>query len=302
MTAHDQHQVESFDPAEVSGWIGRQRVAEETISAIAVDHLAAIFDMEAPPAEPGTVPAGWHWVTFVPNAPASRIGRDGHPLRGDFIPPIPFPRRMFGGAQAQFHQPLRTGVEARLTETITSIERKDGRSGPLVFLRLARQFEQAGALCVTEDQTIIYRPAAQPSKAASGGGGAAVDTPAEWREVHKPSPVDLFRFSAVTFNAHRIHYDRDYARGEEGYPGLVIHGPYTALRLLEEARARSPGRALRRFDFRPVAPLFDHGGFVACGRFTDAGADLWAETPDGALAMTALAVFETPASEDAAHE
>lgn len=282
------------DGRDVADWIGHQRVIDQVPNGFAVDCLAAVLDMERSPGTAGTVPSGWHVITFLPCERASRIAVDGHVVRGDFIPPIRLPRRVFGGSSARFHRPLQTGIPARLTETITGIEEKQGASGPLVLLRIERRYVQHDTVCVVDDQTIIYRSAVGPERDQAVPHGRRQQPPpaAQWREHRMPSSVDLFRFSAVTMNAHRIHYDREYATKQEGYPGLVIHGPFTALSLLEEARQRKPDAALRQFEYRTKAPLFDLGGFAACGRFVGDRAELWAEAPDGTVAMTARAVFD----------
>lgn len=279
------------------GWIGKTRTLHEIIGDKPVSRLAKILNINRPDCPVGkelaTVPDGWHFLCFLPNVPASRIGPDGHPLRGDFIPPIPFPRRMFGGAETVFHRPLRTGAVAELTETILGVDLKTGRSGAMWILRIGRTVTQDRHKVLDEVQTILYR---QDAPLSSTEAKLNPDRPAslraEWCKSYNPSPVDLFRFSAVTFNSHRIHYDRDYATGVENYPGLVIHGPLTAVLLLEAARDRKPGHRLAKFSYRPLAPLFDISGLNACGRWEGETAHLWAETPDGRQAMTATGEFE----------
>jgi 3-methylfumaryl-CoA hydratase len=267
-----------------TAWNGRSRQREARLGAGDIDRLAAVLDRASSPA---TVPPAWHWATLLDAAPQSAIGPDGHPARGDFLPPIPLPARMFAGADMTFEAPLALDAPTELTETITAIEEKSGRGGPLVFVNLARELSQGGVSCVREVQTLVYRGAASPAPAAP----VPSEAKAQWRELKTPDPVLLFRFSAATFNSHRIHYDRDYAQGVEGYPGLVAHGPLIALLLLEALHRRTEGAPLSAFRFRALRPLFDTAPFSVCGRLDGKIADLWAEAPDGGVAMTASATF-----------
>jgi 3-methylfumaryl-CoA hydratase len=275
---------------DLGAWVGRGRSATETLDAGAVARLAAFFDMERPPAPEGIAPEGWHWLFFLSQARASEIGPDGHSRRGGFMPPVPLPRRMFAGASMAFGAPLRLGAPCTLTETIARVEEKTGRTGILVFVEVERVLRQAdGEPSVTERQTIVYRdiPAA-PAPVA----GPDAPAGAEWDDAVTPDPVMLFRFSALTFNSHRIHYDRAYATGAENYPGLVVHGPLIALLLLESARRRMPGRPLG-YRFRAVAPLFEPGTFTLSGRRDGGTAHLWARAGTR-LAMSAEAEFQAP--------
>lgn len=191
-----------------------------------------------------------HWAYFLEAVARDRLGEDGHPLRGDFLPAIHLPRRMFAAASLRFHRRLDLGRLAECLTTITDVSQKGGRSGDLVFIDLDRKISQGGELRVEEQQTIVYGAAGDPMPAVVESSG--------WDELGErwvPEAVDLFRFSAVTFNAHRIHYDQRYACGVEGYPGLVVQGPLTAVRLLGYA-CEVTRRAVRRFAVRFNAPLF----------------------------------------------
>lgn len=235
--------------AQWQGWIGRSETQRQVLDAEALRRFAAAIgeplDVEA------VQPSLAHWAFFLPTVAADQIGPDGHPKRGGFLPPITLERRMFAAASMRFDGALVLGQEAQLTQTIASVKHKPGRSGDLVFVEVDRAIAQQGATRVTERQTIVYRPAGDPTPAVADAGAALVDGEQMWQ----PGPVDLFRFSAVTFNSHRIHYDVPYATGEEGYPALVIHGPFTATKLFGYARSLAAG-PVTGFEFRAAAPLF----------------------------------------------
>ncbi|WP_419251989.1 FAS1-like dehydratase domain-containing protein [Caulobacter sp. ErkDOM-YI] len=269
--------------ANISDWIGRERRRVEVLAPGDLARLAAVLDR---PEAPLQVPPAWHWACAVETPRQSQIGPDGHPLRGGFMPPIAAPRRMFAAADMRFETPLMAGVEAEWSERIASISEKAGKSGPLTFVEVERRVSQGGRLCVAETQTIVYRPAPAPGEPAPSPVAAPDD--ADWRATITPDAAMLMRFSAATFNAHRIHYDWAYAMEVEAYPGLVVHGPLIALSLLE---ALPPGRAVTRFAFRAVRPLFDGAPFEACGKRVDGGAELWARSVEGWLAMTARVEF-----------
>lgn len=273
--------------ADLQAWVGRERRRVEALCPGDLARMAAVLDRAE---VPETLPPAWHWGAFHETPRQSEIGEDGHPRRGGFLPPVEAPRRMFAAAAMRFGAPLRPGVETEIVETIASVAEKPGRSGPLTFVEVERRFAQDGAMCVEERQTLVYRqpdPPGAPATAPSPYAGQA----AEWRRELRPDPALLFRFSAATFNAHRIHYDRPYATGEEGYPGLVVHGPLIALSLLEALAEAHPGRRVASFSFRAQRPLFDGAPFHACGRLEGEGAKLWAEGPDG-VAMTAEVGWE----------
>ncbi len=272
-------------------WIGRTETTEDPLAVTQARAAAAMFDDEGATFDDGSpLPPLWHWFYFLPRAPQSKLDVDGHPQRGGFLPPIPYPRRMFAGSTLRFLRPLALGRPARRHATIADVALKSGKSGSLAFVTVALRFEQDGATCVEEEQQIVYR---EP--------GAAVPAPAvvpwpeapagAWTRVVAPDSRWLFRFSALTFNAHRIHYDRDYARDVEGYPGLVVHGPLTAM-LLADLAARGSGRPLAAFLFRGVAPLFDLAPVRLVGTpGADGSAALEAQRSDGQVALAATARF-----------
>jgi 3-methylfumaryl-CoA hydratase len=190
-----------------------------------------------------------HWAYFNDAAPPADLGSDGHPKRGRFLPPVELPRRMFASATFAFEAPLALGQPARLDQAIADVRQRSGRSGALVLVDVERRLSQAGALKLTEAQTIVYREAgaATPPVLDTGAGGEG--------ESWRPNTVGLFRYSAATYNGHRIHYDQSYVREEEGYPDLVVHGPFTAAKLCDLA-TRIAGAPLKAFSFRALAPLF----------------------------------------------
>ena len=273
---------------DLAQWIGRREVTEDDMSLVPALAAVATLDDSATRFENGAaLPPLWHWFYFLARAPQTQLDVDGHPRRGGFMPPIPYPRRMFAGARMRFHRPLLIGQPARREAVIRDITQKSGRSGSLAFVSVLLSYYQEGILCIEEEQDIVYRepgaPVARPQ---------VVDWPAPppgaWSRIVTPDPKLLFRFSALTFNAHRIHYDRPYATGEEGYPGLVVHGPLTAVLLMELVR-QNMARQVKEFSFRGLAPLFDLAPFRVVGTLDDGQVSLKAQGPDGATAMRASA-------------
>jgi 3-methylfumaryl-CoA hydratase len=269
-------------------WIGRTEATDERICLTPAQEAAATLEERTlQPAEGGPLPPLWHWFYFLPRVPQSTLGHDGHPQRGGFMPPIPYPRRMFAGARLRFHQPLRIGEMTRREGVIRDIRQKSGRSGALAFITIHYQFSQQGELCIEEEQDIVYRepgdpvPAPRPTELPPLPEGA-------WSRMVVPDTRLLFRFSALTFNAHRIHYDRPYALNEEGYPGLVVHGPLNALLLLAMVREQTT-QPVSGFRFRLQAPLFDLAPYRLVARPTDGQVELEAQTPEGQPALTATA-------------
>lgn len=269
-------------------WIGRTETVEDDIAlAPALSAAATLDDSVTPLARGLALPPLWHWFYFLPKAPQSRLGADGHPERGGFMPPIPFPRRMFAGSRLRFHRPLRIGRSASREGVIRNVELKSGRTGSLAFVTVGYSYRQDDVLCIEEEQDIVYREPGKPVPAPP-----QVELPpvarGAWSRVVTPDTRLLFRFSALTFNAHRIHYDRPYAMSEEGYPGLVVHGPLTAVLLIELVRHSTPRRILG-FAFRGLAPIFDLAPFRLVGMASDSKVELEAQGPDGKTAMSASA-------------
>lgn len=275
------------DPDVLAEWVGRSISVTDTIDTTRAGLLALTFDVDAPAAG-APLPPLWHWAYFIDSVATAGLGPDGHPRRGGFLPPVALPRRMWAGGRLTFPGPLHVGDRVTKTSTILSVRRKDGATGPLLFVTVAHELAVDGTARVAEEQDLVYRDDPDPDAPAPDPPPAP--TGAQWTDTVVPTEPLLFRYSALTFNAHRIHYDRRYATEVEGYPGLVVHGPLTATLLAALAVSRA-GRALASFDFRARSPLFDGAAFTVSANPTDGGADLWAATASGGLAMTASARF-----------
>jgi 3-methylfumaryl-CoA hydratase len=275
---------------DLSAWIGRTETRADIIAADRVAAMAATLDWETAPAPGDALPPGWHWLFFNPSVRAREVGPDGHPIRGGFLPPVPLPRRMWAGGRLRFEAPLRVGETAQRDSEILKVEAKSGRSGALVFVTVRHRLSGAAGLAVEEEHDIVYRPLPAPGATAPTPPQAPTD--GVWRREIRPDPVLLFRYSALTFNGHRIHYDHPYVTQVEGYPGLIVHGPLIATLLMDLANRQRPG-ALRQFAFRAISPLFDTAPFSVHGTLAADGASarLWAAGPGGALAMSADAVL-----------
>ena len=254
-----------------------------------VDALAATLDLDPVTASGVTLPAGWHWMFFNPFVRRSELGTDGHPKRGGFLPDVALPRRMWAGGRLTYRHPLPIGVVATRESTILDVTSKDGRSGRLVFVTVGHRIMHDGTVCIEEQQDIVYRDAAAPGAPAPTPKPAPDD--AAWSRTMEPDPVLLFRYSALTSNGHRIHYDRPYATGEEGYPELVVHGPLIATLLQGLAAQAYPDRTMATFAFRGMSPLFCGAPFAVEARAEGDGLALWAKGPGGGLAMQADATF-----------
>ena len=272
--------------ATLQSWIGRTEMRKDSIQGFPVSAFAATLDrgdeiLSAPGAE---LPALWVWLYFLPLAPMSAIGPDGHPRRGGFLPPIALERRMWAGSRCVFHGALKIGDQAEKTSTILRIAEKTGKAGPMVFVTVRHEIRSIAGLVFEEEQDIVY--VAMPDRPITP---EPVPLPScDWQEAVAVDPVLLFRFSALTFNGHRIHYDRDYATQTEKYPGLVVHGPLQALMLFEAARRRMPERRPARFEFRGIRPVFDGDALTLNGRRrSDGGMDLFTGTAHGATGMQA---------------
>jgi len=280
------------DLEKLKEWIGRKESDIDYVTVPAVHRLAATLDRNDPMPKLGDLlPVGWHQILFPRVVRHSQIGPDGHPQRGDFLPPVPLPRRMFAGKRTTFHEDLRVGDEVRRDSVIREVNLKQGRTGTMVFVTVKTELTSPRGLALTEEQDLVYREAAAPGAPAQPpqpAPGKAV-----WSRTVTPDPVMLFRYSALTFNGHRIHYDLPYVTQIEGYPGLVMNGGLTTLLVFELARthASSP---IRYISSRNVRALFVNqpialGGATSTDNKT---AKLWAVNPDGALALSAEAEFQ----------
>ena len=272
-------------------WIGKRESRTDTVTAWPVIGLTATLDRKDAEPKPGdTVPPGWHWLYFLEARPASELGPDGHPRVGGFLPATGLPRRMWAGGRIEFRRPLRVGDAVRRDSEILSIEPKDGRSGKLVFVTVRHTVSAAGEIAVVEEHDIVYREAAKvgdpPPIAKRALRGAA------WRRELVADPVMLFRYSALTFIGQRIHYDLDYCRQEEGYPGLVVHGPLQTLLILDLCRRHDP-RPVTRIEYRALHPVFHFERFSVNGNPNAGGtrSELWTANAAGNVAMHATACF-----------
>ena len=279
------------DPAR---WIGKTEAVTDTITATPCAALSATLDRdpEQPPA--GTpLPPLWHWLYFLPLYRQSEVGPDGHAQRGGFLPPVPLPRRMWAASQLEFNRPLRVGDAIRRVSTITDVSEKSGRTGALVFVKVRHEIRanDEASPAIVEFHDIVFREA---PKDVDVSPPRVAPAQSRWQRRVVPDAVLLFRYSALTFNAHRIHYDRKYVTGVEGYPGLVVHGPLIATLLLDLLREKLPDATVRRYEFRAVRPLFDTNAFDVCGEPAPDGKSvrLWAKDHEGALAMDATAEID----------
>ena len=275
-------------------WIGRHETRSDRIDEAAVTRWLATLD-RSPPAD-GSVPQAYHWCVCLPDAPTEALNVDGHPARDDspqsFLPPVPLPRRMWAASKVEFLAPLRPGQSVSRTSRVGSIAEKQGGTGKLVFAEIAHETHCDGKLAVRETQSIVFR---QPAPAGSPPtppplGGRSLQT-AGWDAFRVLVPTEplLFRFSALTFNSHRIHYDLPYATGEEGYRGLVVHGPLTATLLLDLAQRRFGDNMLKRFDFRATSPAICGEELHLMLRGSGDAIELGAFAPDGRQVMAASA-------------
>jgi len=286
--------ADGIDESALRGWIGRSARERDTLTAAPFALLSATLDRPADlPATGSALPPLWHWLYFLPRHRQAELGADGHARLGGFLPPVPLPRRMWAGSQLVFHRTLHVGELVTRTSSVDDVSVKRGRSGTLVFIKVRHEItgDGDGALALTEYHDIVYRAAPGAGVAAAGPVRAPAGT--QWRRTITPDAVLLFRYSALTFNGHRIHYDRQYVTEVEGYPGLVVHGPLLATLLLDLVRRERADAQVTGFTFRALRPVFDLRPFHVCGVCDDDahGARLWIADADGWLAMDAHATF-----------
>ena len=273
-------------------WIGRSESSEDEVTAAQVGMMSATLDWPTARPPAGTpLPTLWHWMYFLPTAPQAEIGPDGHPMRGGFLPPVPLPRRMWAGMQMRFNEPIRVGDRLSRTSTIVEVSEKSGRTGNLVFVKLRHDLRRNGSsdVALSESLDLVYRDAAKPGDAPAAPKAAPVAS--TWERRIQPSEAMLFRYSALTFNAHRIHYDQPYVTGVEGYPGLVVHGPLIATLLTDLLRRQMPDAQVMSFDFRAIRPTIATHAFCVCGEPQPDGrtVKLWGRDHEGFVTMEATA-------------
>jgi 3-methylfumaryl-CoA hydratase len=274
-------------------WVGRTQAVEDFAAPFPVRALTATFDEKDPDPQNGDpLPPLWHWLYFLDTAPQSRIGPDGHAERGDFLPPVPLPRRMWAGSRFAFDgEPLRVGETIRRASKIKSVEPKSGSTGSMVFVTVEHTVSGARGPSFVEEHDIVYREAAKPGEKQREPKPAPAD--ATWSRKIMADPVLLFRFSALTFNGHRIHYDQPYVTGTEGYPGLIVHGPLLGMLQIELARRSNLSKVVKGFEFRALNPVYAGAAFsVLARRDADGGVTTWIADRNGGLAQQGRVTFQ----------
>jgi 3-methylfumaryl-CoA hydratase len=256
------------DLGDFSDWVGRERLVRDVLTLERARKLAATLDADpAALSEGSALPPGWHWIYFHEAVRRAALAEDGHEKRGDFLPPVPLPRRMWAGGRLRFQRPLRIGDEVSRVSRIVSVKEKEGRTGPLAFVTVEHTLSDATGAALVEEQDIVYLGRPTGDAGTRPGAGPRPDTPADWTSTFEADEVTLFRFSALTFNGHRIHYDRPYATDVEGYAGLVVHGPLLALVMLGTAAGwAGDGHGVERFEYRSLQPLFCRESITFRGR------------------------------------
>ena len=283
----------TIDLEELKPWIGRSQVAADTVTPRLVEEYRATFAPHLAPVPAGQAPLAIHWCLSPPAPPAAELGPDGHEAKGGFLPPVRLPRRMWAGGVVETRAPLLVGEEVRRTSTVADVSAKEGRSGPLCFVAVRHELTCGGTPAISERHDIVYRDvpsagaAAEPTRPAAARSRAA-EADLVW-EV-EAGPTLLFRYSAITFNGHRIHYDVPYVTGVEGYPGLVVHGPLQSS-LMFNLAAVLAGATPATFTYRGLTPLFSGEVFRVLGRRApDGSVECWTENAAGATCMAARSV------------
>jgi 3-methylfumaryl-CoA hydratase len=287
----------NLDIAYFQTWIGRESVETDVATADPLRRLTTLLDHEDRlPASGESLPPLSHWLYFLPRFKQSDLKPDGHGELSGHLPPIPLPRRMWAGSRFTFHAPLRIGDAMTRRSKVAKVDLKEGRSGELVFLTLEHEISTERGVAITEFQDLVYRAAseAQPNLKTPSAATTQPLPAAQWSRDIDPDPTLLFRFSALTYNAHRIHYDLDYTKNVEGYPGLIVHGPLTATLLVDLVRRNAPERRIRAFSFRGLAPLFAGAKFQVCaGPWQDDGRlELWTQNAAGAATTRAQIIVD----------
>ncbi|MGD9804590.1 MAG: MaoC family dehydratase N-terminal domain-containing protein [Hyphomicrobiaceae bacterium] len=284
----------AIDEAALRKYIGKKTTEEDVATAAPIAMLIATFDRDEPSPREGTaIPQGWHIGYFLNMAPQASLTNDGLPTSAGVLPPMPLPRRMYAGCKITFHDDIRVGDKLVKETTLSDIQVRQGSTGTLIFATQTRRISTPRGLALTEEYQGAFREEVKEGQKSGIPKREEVPTGLPWRRTIKTNAVSLFRFSAITFNPHRIHYDKPYATGVEGYPGLVVHGPYSQHCLSDFIRDMNPGKRMATFNMRARAPLFEDAPFELVGRPAEAanGADVWALTPSGTIAMQATATF-----------
>jgi 3-methylfumaryl-CoA hydratase len=280
---------DGIDLGHLRGWVGREQQLSDDLHPSSARALAAALDHARIPDAGEAMRPGWQWLYFIDPPSAAQTGADGHPHLGEFLPPVPLPRRMWAAGQMQIEQPLRLGVPAQRHSVITAVDAKNGKTGALVFVTVEHRYTQDGWECIRETQNLVYRqmpdgPAPLPPGEPAPASSLPVCTVT-------PDPVLLFRYSALTYNSHRIHYDRPYATQSEFYPALVVHGPLLATLLVDYALEYAGESRIASFSFRAQRPTFDTHPFTLSGRRDDDRLTICSADHDGLICVQAEAVL-----------
>lgn len=275
-----------------SEWIGKKQISEDRCDQRSIQMLQALLNQKNQPIQ--EVPHLFHWMNFPHVVNQSEIGSDGHPQKGDFLPPIPFPRRMWAGSRLEFIQPILVGQNLRRVSEIEDIQFKQGKNGALYFVTLNHLIYADDVLVIKEQQDIVYKQDTPPTPPSSTINPPSISPELNYsfKQQYTLDTTALFRYSALTFNGHKIHYDRSYATQIEGYPGLVVHGPLLATLLMQTLHDKYPDKIIHKFEFRAIKPVFDFNEFYICGDVHEQSAELWIEHVDGQIAMKAKVVFQ----------
>jgi 3-methylfumaryl-CoA hydratase len=279
--------VSRIDLDHLRRWVGRSRSDEDLIAARHARLMAATVDYFAPERirDGNALPALWHWLYFLEGSPAREMGRDGHPARGGFLPPVPLSNRMCAGGRVRFLAPVPIGAIVRRKSSILRVDHKQGRSGDLVFVTVLHELESAGGeALIREEHDLVFKEPSPPTAASAAG--PAIAAGGQFTKSFIPTSTTLFRYSALTFNGHRIHYDSDYCRAVEAYPNLVVHGPLLATLLAGFAEEAS-GKRLRDFDYRALVPAFLGATVTLHGDVREDRVDLRAALDDGRVCLQA---------------
>jgi 3-methylfumaryl-CoA hydratase len=283
--------TDKLDLDHLRQWIGRSSQASDFVTPQLVKGLrATLFQEIGEPKIGDAAPWTVHWCLAQPVFPMSALSQDGHPTRGGFLPPVPLPRRMWAGGELEFFDALRVGDEVTRTSRIADVTMKTGSTGPLCFVSVDHLVTTPCGTALRERQDIVYRDMSS-AQAAAPAKPAPSPPSAQHRDSHMADPVLLFRYSALTFNGHRIHYDRDYVTKVEGYPGLIFHGPLQAAFLVEFAAKLRGGAAPQKFSYRGVQPLFEGSEFSVNANATGAGMELWTANSAGQPTMKGTATW-----------
>ncbi|MEE2699111.1 MAG: MaoC family dehydratase N-terminal domain-containing protein [Pseudomonadota bacterium] len=282
----------SLDINYMRQWVGSVQKSSDVVTPVPLACLNATLDRgDQEPQIGEELPPSGHWLYFLNPARQSEIDINGHAKKGEFLPPVPLERRMWAGGRLKFLAPLRIGDAIKRTSEIKDIQLKEGKSGSLVFVVVNHLVFGPDGLSIDEEHDIVYR--CEPNQNGPSRVLEKARVP-KWQRTIQADPILLFRYSALIFNSHRIHFDREYVTKKEGYPGLIVHGPLIATLLMDLCRRNNPNKALRRFDYRALSPIFDIGPFTINGCPEARGAELWALDQKGNVAMRGTAEFETP--------